>query len=813
MLTRVRTHLTRYDPPGRARSLASRIRITNHLRSGLLRKYLLVFLGLVSAALILNAIVSFYFSYHGQIAMLKGFYREKAEAEAGRVSAFFSEIRDQIGWTTYLGWDQQSVEQRRFDYLRLLRQVPAISEISQLNDSGREQLKVSRLDLDVRESGKDYSRDARFTETLRRKVWFSPVYFRLGSEPYLRIAIERSGGHPGVTVAEVNLKLIWDVVRSIRVGHSGVAYIVDGNGRLIAHPDISLVLRNTEVGRMPFIAAGLQAMREEAAAVSDAAVTVNIEGRRVLAARSALPSLHWLVLLELPMSEALLPLYSSALHSLLVLIAGLALAGFAAMLVVGRMLGPLRELQSGAALIGAGLLDARINVRSGDELELLAREFNAMADQLQQYNARLERTVEERTADLARSVSELHALADVVRAVNSTLDEQVVLSKIVTHAVELANADAGAIFGYDPAVERYKLVQSSGLNSPFVDELHSLCVSRLETADQATAPRQPMQLPDLTEVPLKPLREASTATGFHSVLVVPLIGANAILGSLVLVRRIKGTFTSSVVDLMSTFAGQSALAMRNAALFRALEGKTQELQSASEHKSRFLANMSHELRTPLNAILGYTELLVDGVYGELETQPRGVLERVQENGRNLLALINDVLDLAKIEAGQLSLHFEPYRLEMLIGKVIEAMSPLASRKGLSLNVMLEAGIPMGYGDPLRLRQVLVNLIENAIKFTDAGDVSLEAKPMAGLFRIDVRDTGPGIAAEDQDRIFGQFQQAQTLSAAHKGGTGLGLAISREIILMHGGSLSVVSRPGFGSTFRMEIPIRAGEDKQ
>jgi len=281
----------------------------------------------------------------------------------------------------------------------------------------------------------------------------------------------------------------------------------------------------------------------------------------------------------------------------------------------------------------------------------------------------------------------------------------------------------------------------------------------------------------------------------------------------VLVRRARGMFVPSVVDLMSTFAGQSALAMRNAALFRALEEKTQELQSASEHKSRFLANMSHELRTPLNAILGYTELLVDGIYGDLASQPRGVLERVQENGRNLLALINDVLDLAKIEAGQLSLHFEPYRLEMLVRSVIETMGPLASSKGLSLNVTLKANMPEGYGDPLRLRQVLTNLVGNAIKFTDEGEVLLEAESMAKLFRIDVRDTGPGIAMEDQDRIFGQFQQVQTPNTANKGGTGLGLAISREIILMHGGSLSLMSQPGSGSTFRIEIPICAMEDNR
>jgi signal transduction histidine kinase len=223
--------------------------------------------------------------------------------------------------------------------------------------------------------------------------------------------------------------------------------------------------------------------------------------------------------------------------------------------------------------------------------------------------------------------------------------------------------------------------------------------------------------------------------------------------------------------------------------------------------------MSHELRTPLNAILGYTELLVDGIYGELAKRPLGVLERVQENSRNLLALINDVLDLAKIEAGQLTPHFESYRIGTIVESVTETMRPLSNSKGLSFATTLEADLPEGYGDPLRLRQVLINLVGNAIKFTDEGTVTVDVILVGDAFRIDVSDTGPGIAPEDQDRIFGQFQQVETLSARQKGGTGLGLAISREIILMHGGSLSLMSQPGCGSTFRVEVPIRAAESEQ
>ena len=271
--------------------------------------------------------------------------------------------------------------------------------------------------------------------------------------------------------------------------------------------------------------------------------------------------------------------------------------------------------------------------------------------------------------------------------------------------------------------------------------------------------------------------------------------------------------TSPVASRSAIATSSGALGANVNRMSEQLGNLYQQLETASAHKSAFLASMSHELRTPLNAILGYTELLVDGIYGELAQRPLGVLERVHENSRNLLALINDVLDLAKIEAGQLSLHFEPYRIGTVAESVVETMRPLATGKQLSLDISLDADMPQGYGDPLRLRQVLINLVGNAIKFTEEGSVALDVMSVGDHFRIDVRDTGPGIAPEDQDRIFDKFQQVETLSTRQKGGTGLGLAISREIILMHGGSLSLTSQPGCGSTFRIEVPIRAAESER
>jgi signal transduction histidine kinase len=513
------------------------------------------------------------------------------------------------------------------------------------------------------------------------------------------------------------------------------------------------------------------------------------------------------VFVELPMREVLAPVYSSAWSSMLVLLAALVFATLAAVLMMRRLVGPIRLLQAGAARIGAGNLNSRIVVRTGDELEDLAAQFNTMADQLRDYHAGLERTVEERTLDLARSIGKLQALSDVARIVNSTLDLNVVLKKIVTHAVELSQAEGGAIFRHNVAERTFAIAESSGLDASLVNLLASLRIVREETAmTEAAQTRQPVQLVDMTAGAKYPLKTTLLAAGFHSALIVPLIGPKQVLGALVLVRRAGGSFAESVIELMSTFANQSALAMQNAELFEKLAERGRQLQLASEHKSQFLANMSHELRTPLNAILGYAELLADGIYGALPERASGVLERVLENGRNLLALINDVLDLAKIEAGELTLGVEDYHVAPLVQNVMAAMEPLARAKHLALLATAADGMPAGHGDARRLQQVLINLVGNAIKFTDAGEVAVSAREEAGRFRIAVRDTGPGIASDDQQKIFEEFQQIDNSNTRRKGGTGLGLAISRRIVEMHGGRLSVESAPGQGATFHVDIPV-------
>jgi signal transduction histidine kinase len=271
-------------------------------------------------------------------------------------------------------------------------------------------------------------------------------------------------------------------------------------------------------------------------------------------------------------------------------------------------------------------------------------------------------------------------------------------------------------------------------------------------------------------------------------------------------RKSVRPFTDKQIELATTFADQAVIAIENVRLFDEIQDKSRQLEEASQHKSQFLANMSHELRTPLNAILGYTELISDGAYGEPSEEMLGVLKRLEANGKHLLGLINDVLDLSKIEAGQLVLELSDYCIDDIAQTVRSTLEPLATDKKLDFKLEVAPKLPSGRGDGRRLTQVLINLVGNAIKFTDAGEIAIEANANNGSFCVFVRDTGPGISAADQAKLFQEFQQADNAITKKKGGTGLGLAISKRIIEMHGGRIWVESQPGQGSTFAFTLPI-------
>ena len=343
-------------------------------RSRLFVKYMALFLAAVLVALVTSGASEVWFSYQEHKTSLVRIQREQAEAAAAKIGQFVKEIESQLGWTTQLPWSAGTIEQRRFDGLRLLRQVPAITELAQLDSAGKEQLRVSRLAMDVVGSQKDLSREPMFIEAVAKKVYYGPVYFRRESEPYMTLALAGARRDAGVSVAEVNLKLIWDVVSQIKVGERGQAYVVDANGRLIAHPDISLVLRNTDLSRLAQVHAARGG--EGVGPIEEAR---DVQGRPVLTAHAPVAPLGWNVFVELPVREAYAPLYESMQRTGLLLLAGLFLASFAGLFLARTMIGPIRALGAGAARLGAGDLSQRISIRTGDELEGLANQFNDMA--------------------------------------------------------------------------------------------------------------------------------------------------------------------------------------------------------------------------------------------------------------------------------------------------------------------------------------------------------------------------------------------------------------------------------------------------
>ena len=425
-------------------------------------------------------------------------------------------------------------------------------------------------------------------------------------------------------------------------------------------------------------------------------------------------------------------------------------------------------------------------------------------------NARLLTALRERTDELGSLVQELRALGEVSQSVNSTLDLEIVLSTIVTKAVQLSGTDAGAIYVFDEGRGELRLRATHGMDQELIDALGHQHI-RLDQANLLPgAAGEPVQVADLRHEAHTELGDIILRAGYRARLIAPLVRGDEIIGILVVRRKTTGAFPQNTVDLMKTFAAQSTLAIQNARLFREIEEKSRQLAEASKHKSQFLANMSHELRTPLNAILGYTELMADGAYGEPSERMIGVLKRLESNGKHLLGLINDVLDLSKIEAGQLELDLTDYSLEDIAHTVHGAVEPLAADKKLRFTTEVTPGLPRGRGDERRLTQVLLNLVGNAIKFTDEGEVAIKVSLANGAFNVAVHDTGPGISIVNQAKLFQEFQQADNSITKKKGGTGLGLAISKRIIEMHGGRIWVDSTVGQGTIFAFTLPVHVAQ---
>jgi GAF domain-containing protein len=426
-------------------------------------------------------------------------------------------------------------------------------------------------------------------------------------------------------------------------------------------------------------------------------------------------------------------------------------------------------------------------------------------------NVRLFDEVQARTRELTQSVEELRALDQVTQAVNSTVDLETVLTTIVAKATQLSSTEAGAIYVFDDANHEFRLRATYGLDDAVVTELRDSHIRLGETAmSEAVEQGTPIQIPDIQNDPSAAL-DVIVRAGFRALLVMPLLGTDRIVGALVVRRKQPGEFSKSTVELLQTFAAQSVLAIQNARLFREIEDKSQQLAEASEHKSQFLASMSHELRTPLNAIIGLTEMMVTNAARFGTEKALEPLQRVNRAGTHLLGLINQVLDLSKIEAGKLELNPQTVQLAPLIEEVIGTARQLAEQNQNRLLVEAQENLGALNADSMRLKQILLNLLSNACKFTKEGEVALRVRKVADgrdWVELAVADTGIGLTAEQQAKLFQEFTQADSLTARRYGGTGLGLALSRKLARMMGGDVTVTSEPGKGSVFTVRLPAGA-----
>ena len=423
----------------------------------------------------------------------------------------------------------------------------------------------------------------------------------------------------------------------------------------------------------------------------------------------------------------------------------------------------------------------------------------------------LVRTLESRTDELDRKVTQLEALGAVGQAESFSLNLSEVLNTIITQAVQLSGTDGGSIYEFDEDAREFHLSAVFGTSPETFDALRRARIGLDDTfLGQAAALGRPLELPDLGGVLPDPYLSVLAEGGWRSLVAVPMLREGRIVGAMVVRRRAPGYVPQEICDLLETFAGQSALALINAKLYRQLERQSAALEVASQHKSEFLASMSHELRTPLNAIIGFSEVLLERMFGELNERQDDYLRDIWSSGKHLLELLNDILDLSKIEAGQMVLNRSQFAVRESLEYCLSMVRERAHKQRISLSLEVDPQVGVLDADRLRFRQVVLNMLSNAVKFTpEGGRVGVRASIRGQDLAVEVTDTGPGVPAEDRQRIFDAFQQGARHPEQTEG-TGLGLTLSKRILELHGGRIWVESEAGQGSTFGIALPVGSSE---